>query len=269
MINTFTFLSNEIDLVYAMPFRRSEKTRRVIKSPEIELIIRKRPYLVLDHKIMWRMLDLMDPKTKFSYSNYMTMIDEESENFTDLIQTHLDTYSNVLYYGVTENDVLKEIAMDKGYRYGVKTKIVLSGIGQYLSNEGYDFSLSYTKFGLTALYIKGKRIIEFIVGPQISHICTRLLFDGVWIQPLPVKEIKGHISVSSAVEVTEWLKQAKEKLSEVESYGYIEDNNKLLWQNYAKSIQTPMEGYPQYENMSFDDRNLLEHDRFLYVTKTI
>ena len=80
MIQTFSFLSNEVSLVYAMAFTRSKKTKRVIKTPEIEFLIRNKPVLVLDHKVMWQILDLMDIKSKFSYGNYMRMMDEEPEN---------------------------------------------------------------------------------------------------------------------------------------------------------------------------------------------
>ena len=137
MIQTFSFLSSEMSLVYAMAFSRSKKTKRVIKSPEIEFSIRNKPILVLDHKVMWQILDLMDIKSKFSYENYMRMMDEEPENLSDLINSHLESYPNVLFYGVTENDVLKEISMDKGEGLSIKTKIVTSEIAKKLVKQGH------------------------------------------------------------------------------------------------------------------------------------
>jgi len=259
MIQTFSFLSNEMSLVYAMAFSRSKKTKRVIKSPEIEFIIRNKPILVLDHKVMWQMLDLMDVKSKFSYENYMRMMDEEPENFSDLINSHLKSYQNVLFYGVTENDVLKEISMDKGDRLGLKTKIVTAEIAKKLTEGGFDFSLSWTKGGLTAHYIRKDTVIEMFIRRHTVSIAHRVKVRGVWLQPIESIEHSGHIGTMSA----KWFFDSVElfleqiKMFAEPQYGFLEVPSKY------HEVWDKMLDNPHYEDMSISDRNKLERERWI------
>ena len=259
MIQTFSFLSSEMSLVYAMAFSRSKKTKRVIKSPEIEFTIRNKPILVLDHKVMWNILDLMDAKSKFSYENYMRMMDEEPENLSDLINSHLKTYPNVLFYGVTENDVLKEISMDKGERLSTKTKIVTSEIAKTLAEGGFDFSLSWTKGGLTAHYIRKDTVIEMLIRRHKISIAHRVKVRGVWLQPIEPMEHSGHIGTMPAkwfFDSVELFLEQKAKFSEPQ-YGFLEVPSKYheVWDKMADN--------PYYEDMSISDRNKLERERWI------
>ena len=255
MIQSSSFLSSEVSLVYAMAWSRSLNTNRVVKKPEIEFIIRNRPVLVLDHKVIWRMLDLMDVKSKFSYENYMNMIEEEPEQLEDVINSHLESYPNVLFYGVTENDVLKEISMDKGEKIALKTKIITGEIAKKLAPEGFDFSLSWTKGGLTAHYIKDNIVIEMLIGRHTVSVAHRVKVRGVWLQPIEATQHTGHIGTMPATwffnSVNLFLRQIDKFSGSIE----IPPQYHIFWDKMADN--------PYYEDMSISDRNKLEHERWI------
>ena len=257
MIQTFSFLSSEMSLVYAMAFSRSKKTKRVIKSPEIEFSIRNKPILVLDHKVMWQILDLMDIKSKFSYENYMRMMDEEPENLSDLINSHLESYPNVLFYGVTENDVLKEISMDKGEGLSIKTKIVTSEIAKKLVKQGFDFSLSWTKGGLTAHYINKNSVIEMFIKRHTVTIAYRTKVQGVWVQPKESIEHTGHIGTMPA----KWFfNHAELFLDQIKTIPH--QNGVIPTSSSIGRIWSKMGENPYYDDLSLHDRNTIERERW-------
>lgn len=267
MIQTFSFLSNEVSLVYAMAFTRSKKTKRVIKTPEIEFLIRNKPVLVLDHKVMWQILDLMDIKSKFSYGNYMRMMDEEPENFSDLINSHLKSYPNVLFYGVTENDVLKEISMDKGDKLGLKTKIVTSEIAKKLAEAGFDFSLSWTKGGLTAHYIRKNTVIEIFIKRHDVQMSTRIKIRGVWLQPTQSSKHSGHIGTMSAKWFFDNVELFLDQIKKIPTA--VGDKNQFLLPTKFHTFWDKMRDNPYYDDMPMSDRNDLEWERWATYDKMI
>ena len=265
MIQTISFISGDVSLIYAMPFSRTRKakranktfTTRIVKKPEIEVKIGKKPILILDHKVMWKILDLMDSNSKFYYKDYLRMIDEEPENFSDLINSHLESYPNVLFYGITENDVLKEISMEKqDHNLAKQTRIIINEVGRKLDEYGFHYTFCYTNFGKTAHYVNfgpsGKStVIEIIIKRDITHIVGRVKYEEGWLQPIKHLTLRAHITNITPQAVFNWIHQ-------------FLDNAQILSSKIAADESLPYKDKGNWEKLTFEDRNKLERETAMY-----
>ena len=238
MIQTFSFISGDVSLIYAMPFSRTRKakranktfTTRIVKKPEIEVKIGKKPILILDHKVMWKILDLMDS----------------------------NSYPNVLFYGITENDVLKEISMEKqDHNLAKQTRIIINEVGRKLDEYGFHYTFCYTNFGKTAHYVNfgpsGKStVIEIIIKRDITHIVGRVKYEEGWLQPIKHLTLRAHITNITPQAVFNWIHQ-------------FLDNAQILSSKIAADESLPYKDKGNWEKLTFEDRNKLERENAIYI----
>ena len=254
MANLINFMSGDLELVYAMPVSRGVQPKgrkTTVKKPEIELLINGKPHLILSHHVIWRMIDIMDPSAKFHFRNYLNFVDEQPENYADMIKNHLKDYPNVLYYAVAENNIIKAIQMEKKSRISDAVKTITHEIGGSLVNFGFDFTPSFTKFGFTANYVKNDAknnkysAIEMIIWRNGTMVVGRMRINGLWVQLDEALKLDMHISKAPPRVIMSFISNFIRKSE----------------QNFTVKETR----FKNYNGESVHDRNRLEYERRLWL----